>query len=296
MNKDKVKQTSTELTVGIFVFAILGALIFFTIILSYDNIFSKNYRLKVLFDNVTGLTRGDKVFVQGVDVGRVREMTILHEGVMVELTMKYAVKLKQDYVIQVKPSSVLGGKYIEIYEGTRDAPPVDPNEQVIGRAPVDFIAETAKVVQDIRASLDEGGVLDNISATMANVKEITDKIVKGEGTLGRMINDETVFNDLKEVSADLRSVSDRLEKGEGTLGKLLSSDETIYNDLRATLDSINAAMAKVKDGEGTLGKIVNDDRLYDEILKALAEVRAMIDDIRETSPVTSLTSVFFGAF
>jgi len=55
-------------------------------------------------------------------------------------------------------------------------------------------------------------------------------------------------------------------------------------------------MAKVRDGEGTLGRLINDDALYEEIMKALAEVRAMIDDIRETSPVATMTSIFFGAF
>jgi len=296
MNKEKVKQTATELTVGIVVFGILGALIMFTIVLSYDNMFTRNYGLLVDFENVTGLTRGDKVYVQGVDVGRVKELSITDDGVMVELTMKYEVNLHEDYVIQVKPSTILGGKYIDIYEGSRDLPLINRSAPILGTSPVDFIAEASEVVKSIRASLEEGGVLKNFEATMENFKTITANIESGKGTIGMLINDDTVYNDLKEITDNLKLVSDRLEKGEGTLGKLLSSDETIYNDLKETLSSFNIAMVKVRDGQGTLGRLVHDETLYDELMKTLAEVRAMIDDIRETSPITSLTSVFFGAF
>jgi len=296
MKKEKVKQTVTEITVGLFVFAILGALIMFTIILSYDNIFTKSYALVVDFGNVTGLTRGDKVYVQGVDVGRVKGMAISEKGVRVDLTMKYKVNLHEDYVIQVKPSTILGGKYIDIYEGTRDLPLVDITQPVQGTSPVDFMAEASEAVKAVRASLEEGGVLKNLETSMENIKTITANIESGQGTIGKLINDDAVYNDLKEITDNLKLVTDRLEKGEGTLGKLLSSDETIYNDLKETLNSFNSAMVKVRDGEGTLGKLVHDESLYDELMKTLAEVRAMIDDIRETSPITSLTSVFFGAF
>ncbi|HMO51576.1 MAG TPA: MlaD family protein [Kiritimatiellia bacterium] len=330
MKKSYISQAATELTVGFFVFAILGALILFTIVLSYDNIFTKSFEMQVRFDNVTGLIRGDKVYVQGVDVGRVSELAIGPEGVDVKLTLKYRVQLREDYQIQVKPSSVLGGKYVSIYEGTRDGPLLSADAVIVGRAPVDFLEEASEALTAIRGSLEEGGILGNLEATLANLKSVTEGLEKGEGTIGKLLKDdavyvelkdvatnlktitdrlaggegsigkllteETVYDDLKQVAADLKEISGRLSRGEGTIGKLLSADETIYNDLKGTLASINDAMAKVSRGEGTLGRLVNDDALYNEIMKALAEIRAMFDDLRETSPVTTMTSIFFGAF
>lgn len=297
MNKKSyIHQSITELTVGFFVFAILGALILFTIILSYDNIFTKNFKMDVTFDNVTGLIRGDKVYVQGVDVGRVNELSIRPDGVHVNLTLKYDVNLREGYDIQVKPSSVLGGKYISIYEGPRDAAPLAEGTEIVGRSPVDFMEEASQALTSIRSSLDEGGLLGNLEATMANLKVISDRLAQGEGTVGKLLTEEQVYADLKQVVADLKEVSGRLSRGEGTVGKLLSSDETVYNDLKSTLSSINDSMQKISAGQGTLGKLVNDDALYNEIMKALAETRAMFDDLRETSPVTTMTSVFFGSF
>jgi phospholipid/cholesterol/gamma-HCH transport system substrate-binding protein len=330
MSKTRVQQAATELTVGFFVFAILGALILFTIILSYDNIFTRNFPMQVTFDNVTGLIRGDKVYVQGVDVGRVKSLNITPEGVVVDLTLKYNVNLREDYIIEVKSSSVLGGKYVDIYEGKRESAALAPSVNLVGRPPIDFIAEASEAITSIRDTLEGGGVLGNLEETMENLKNITgdlqqgngtigkllkddsvytnlqdvvsnlktvtDRLAKGEGSIGKLLTEDEMYNDFKQVSADLKELSGRLTRGEGTIGKLLSSDESVYNDLKATMASINDAMAKVSRGEGTLGRLINDDAMYDEIMKALAEVRAMFDDLRETSPVTSLSSIFFGAF
>ncbi len=85
MSKTRVQQAATELTVGFVVFAILGALVLFTIVLSYDNVFTRSFKMDVSFEDVTGLIRGDKVYVQGVDVGRVNNLEITPEGVVVSL-------------------------------------------------------------------------------------------------------------------------------------------------------------------------------------------------------------------
>ena len=45
-----------------------------------------------------------------------------------------------------------------------------------------------------------------------------------------------------------------------------------------------------------LGKLVNDESLYNEIKAAVGELRATVDDYRETSPVVSFTSLLIGAF
>jgi phospholipid/cholesterol/gamma-HCH transport system substrate-binding protein len=94
----------------------------------------------------------------------------------------------------------------------------------------------------------------------------------------------------------LKEISDRLAKGEGTLGKLLSEDDQVYADLAATLASFRGMSESIAKGEGTIGKLVSDEELYDEFKALVREGRAAVDDIRETSPVTTFTSIFFGAF
>ncbi|HMP72465.1 MAG TPA: MlaD family protein [Kiritimatiellia bacterium] len=326
----KASQRQIEWIVGLFMFLILGALAYFTIILSYDNIFTKSYELRVMFRDVTGLIRGDKVYVHGVDVGRVKELTIGRDGVLAELTLKYDLELREDYDISVKSASVLGGKYIAIDQGSETLPRIPSDQVLIGRSPVDFITEASDAVVAVRTALEEGGILKNIEVAMANVRSITDDLEQGKGTLGRLLKDEELYENISGVAASLRVITERIERGEGaigklmsedevydnvkaitadfaelsgrlvrgegTLGKLLAEDDTLYQDLSGAIASLRDVMATVAEGEGTLGKLVKDDEVYEQLKNALIEVRAMIDDLRETSPFTTFGTLFFGAF
>ena len=111
-----------EVTVGAFMFMILLALGFFTIVLSRQNIFTTTYRFDVVFENVKGLREGDNVFVRGVSIGKIKTLQIKPDGVHVSVNLEQPVELHEDYAIEILPSSVLGGRYLNIYEGSHSTP------------------------------------------------------------------------------------------------------------------------------------------------------------------------------
>ena len=330
MKRRQMHQTSMEVTVGAFMFMILLTLGFFTIVLSRENVLSKNYRFDVVFNDVSGLIKGDKVFVHGVDVGRVRTMTITPAGVRVGLSLRSELPIHEDYKLSIAQASVLGGRYVALDPGTEASPLLPVGAELKGTPTTDLLAEAGDAVKAVRSALEDGGVLSNLEATMKNIRTVSDdlaagkgtigrllkeeevytelkqvatnlrtlteKLERGEGTLGKLLNEDAVYNDVKQITADLRSVSDNLAKGEGTLGKLLSKDDQVYRDLAEAAASIKNITASIDRGDGTLGKLTRDARLYDDLTKTVGDVRAMVDDLRETSPVTSFTSVFLGAF
>ena len=144
--------------------------------------------------------------------------------------------------------------------------------------------------------INDGAVYADVQRIAANLAGVSDQLAKGEGTLGKLMNDGQLYADAQAVAANLKDISDRLNKGEGTLGKLLSEDDRAYEDLAATISSFRKMSESVEKGEGTLGKLVSDEALYLEFQALLREGRAALDDMRETSPVTTFTSIFFGAF
>ncbi|MBU1206602.1 MAG: mammalian cell entry protein, partial [Proteobacteria bacterium] len=92
----------------------------------------------------------------------------------------------------------------------------------------------------------------------------------------------------------LKKVSEQIEKGEGTLGKLVK-DDTLYTETKATmveaketLANLNKVSKQIESGEGTLGKLVKDDALYDETKKAIKSVNKAAEGIQEVTPVTVL--------
>lgn len=331
MKRSRLQEMSLEITVGAFIFMVLLALGFFTIVLSRENLFQKSYRLDVTFEQVMGLREGDNVFVRGVDIGKIKELRVEPDGVHLSAVLDHPLKLRQDYRIEILPSSVLGGRYLNVSEGSFSEEVLAPDTPLVGTPPVDLVNEATDTISLIRKSLEDGEVLQNLQTTMANVQDITKRLKNGEGALGKLLTDDSVYDDIRQASSDLRAISGRLERGEGTLGKLMSEDDTLYTDLSDTVASLKAVSGRLERGEGTLGKLLSeddtlyqdisasasnihqltdglaqgkgtlgklaqDDEMYEEIKLLLDEARAALDDIRETSPITTFSSVFFGAF
>ncbi len=320
-----------EVTVGAFMFMVLLALAFFTIILSREQLWRKYHALEAHFEEVLGVREGDNVYLRGVVIGRVKRIETEPDGVLLRMSLERAPALRTDYRIEILPSSVLGGRYVSIYEGSRDAPPLPPGTRLVGLPPVDLIETATHVVERVRAALEEEGVLANVKASLQNLNDITSKIARGEGTLGRLVNEEGVHNEIAAAAADLRKAagwlasgesslsrlisdngeiykdaaeiarnlreaSGRLNEAESLLGKLLAPDDTVYNDLKAAAASLRDVTDRIARGEGALGKLATESELYEEVRLLINEMRATIDDFRETAPISTFTSILFGAF
>ncbi|MBP7830429.1 MAG: MCE family protein [Kiritimatiellae bacterium] len=296
MKRSRLQETSIEVTVGAFMFMVLLALGFFTIVLSRENLFAKRYELDVVFKHVLGLRQGDNVFVRGVDVGKVKALHITPEGVHVLASLEQPVTLREDYKIEILPSSVLGGRYLGVHEGSEDNPLLPEGTVIRGVTPVDLLDEATRTVQLIKKGVEEGRIIENISAAADGVRKLMARLEEGEGTLGKLLTDETLYANLKDISENLKQITARVNDGKGTVGRLLSEDDTLYQDLSAAVAAVKDVTVSIAEGDGTLGKLTRDDELYEQAKLLMNEIRGAIDDLRETTPVTTFTSVFFGAF
>ena len=161
-------------------------------------------------------------------------------------------------------------------------------------------------------------VYTDLRTTMTNLAAVTTTIREGKGTVGRLINDDgAAFEDLKRTLAGAAAVADRLKNGEGLAGRLLKDDDPLYANLeaaigsfrkacdsmdaKATLDSankllenLNATAERLKNGEGTIGRLMADDELYNEVQGLTKDVRQVIDNFRDTTPISTFGSLIMG--
>ncbi len=270
------KDISIEVLVGLFMFVILIALGVFTIVLSRQNFLHKKYPVEIIFSEIGGLREGDQVFLRGTQVGVIKSTQLGSSHVVVRTDLEAPVHFREGYRVEVVASSMLGGKLMKIYEGPSDAPPLPANTTLLGEQPIDMLKDLAVAVSEL--------------------KTITQDIGDGQGTFGKLLQDDQVYDGLKGIVDNLNEVSGRLADGKGTLGKLISEDDTLYEDLQSSAANLRSITEKIESGGGTLGRLVEDDQIYVEAQKLLEELRAAIDDMRETSPVTTFSTVFFGAF
>ena len=160
---------------------------------------------------------------------------------------------------------------------------------------------------------------NDIRGTVSGVKEVVDRVRSGEGTVGKLLSkDDTVYNDLKRAMSSAADVAEKISRGEGVIGRLVSKDDPLGAELDASLaafrkacegldtkpisDSatrllanLEEASAKIKAGKGTIGKLVNDSKLYDEISGLAKDVRQVLDNYRDTTPITTFSSLVSGA-
>jgi phospholipid/cholesterol/gamma-HCH transport system substrate-binding protein len=151
---------------------------------------------------------------------------------------------------------------------------------------------------------DSKETIEKAKNAFSRLEDIGEKVKKGEGTLGKLISDEAIYQDakktietakeavekVKETAEVLKNASEKIERGEGTLGKLIQ-DESLYQEAKETLQSMKGIAEKVEKGEGTLGKLINDDSLIKETEKTMKKVQKAAEGIQEQTPITVLGTI-----
>lgn len=240
------------------------------------NPFEQRMNLKARFKSADGLHKGADVQLAGVSVGKVEDVKFLPPdspaGERIEATLSVVEEfqdkpitelIRSDSTAQLVGTSVLGNdKLINITPGTTNASPVDANAVLTSSAAVGFNELTA-------AGTD----------VMATAQQILDKANRGDGTLGRIVNDERLYEDLDQAVAETRDTMTQLQvtigrinEGKGSAGKLLN-DPTLYNNLNSSVQKIESIMTDIRAGRGSAGKFINDDALYIETKNAVTELK-----------------------
>lgn len=290
MPRTQTTLSFNQLRVGIFVFVALLILGFLILNSSGDfNPFEKKLRLKARFVSADGLHTNAEVQLAGVSIGKVEEVNFLPPdtasderieavfAVVREFQGKPITEfIRSDSTAQLIATSVLGNeKIINITPGSGRSDPVAENHVLISSSPVGINQLTAT----------GNDLLKQINKLAVPTNEILNKANQGEGTLGRIINDESLYRNLdstvtetKETMTRLQATIDKVNKGQGSAGKLLN-DPALYDSLTKTVSQLEAISTDIRSGRGTAGKFVNDDALYNETRAAIADLRTSVGKI-----------------
>ncbi|HEX3101072.1 MAG TPA: MlaD family protein [Pyrinomonadaceae bacterium] len=281
------KLTLSELRVGIFMLAALLVTGFLILNSSGDfHPFEKRMTLKARFSSADGLRKGADVQLAGVSIGKVDEVKFLPPdspaGERVEATFLIVQELdkkpiteliRTDSTAQLVATSMLANdKMINIIPGTTKGQPVTDNAILT--------SSTAISINQLTATGND--LLTQINKIAVPANEILNKANQGEGTLGRIINDESLYksldstvNETKATMVRLQTTLDKVNKGQGSAGKLVNDPE-LYDSLNKTVSHLEAISADIKAGRGSAGKFVSDDAMYNETRDAVAELRKAV--------------------
>ncbi|WP_456434471.1 MlaD family protein [Thermosulfuriphilus sp.] len=298
-------NSGAEIKVGIFVLVALLLLGYLSLKLGEETVSPKKaYEIKALFDDVSGLVKGARVEMAGVEIGRVRDIHLKDSKAEVVMNIYSGVKIREDATAMVRTKGALGDKYIQIRQGSPQSPILPPGgliAKTMSTKDLDqILTQVGPAIEDIRSitaglrellGSEEGK--SNLKELVANLKDASasfkimgEKITKGEGTLGKLIVDDELYQRANQLIARLDKIAADIEAGQGTLGKLLA-DEKLYDEtteafanLKEAAQAIQDLAAKIESGQGTLGKLVSDDSLYNETHDLVKNLNQIAKDLR----------------
>ena len=265
--------TWTELRVGLFVLVALLVIAVGIFYVTGAGFWGPKYKLKTFFPEIAGVSNGAPVRLDGLDVGNVLEIQMAPRAasktpdksrsieVTLRLDKRFQSSILSDSTATLVTEGLLGNRYVNISRGLTGVPLKD-GQEVPGTA--------EKSLADVMAS---------VQGLTADMQSVIQDLRDGKGTMGKLLTDDSAYNNLNGVLAKGNAMVGDIQKGRGTLGKLITSDE-MYGKANQTLDNVNGIVADARSGKGTIGKLLTDPTLYDEAKKALQNGNLVLDDVR----------------
>ncbi len=269
------RATWARLKVGIlaiFAMTILAVLIF--LITGNTSFFESQTQVYTYMADAAALTTGAPVNLDGIPVGMVKAIRLSGSKDpmrLVRIDMQMPVRdlkdIPVDSVASISSANVLGTKYINIKSG-KSTMPVEPG----GELPSLNTGELQDLVQ-------QGfGVMNSLQATVERVDRIVGLVESGKGSIGKLLVDETLYNNLLAILAQVKGLADTLNSDKGTLGLLLNNRD-IYDQFSATLKRVDSIVEDVQNGQGTAGKLLKDPALYNQFLDTGKGLHQLVDDL-----------------
>jgi len=266
----------SQLKVGLIVLvsvALLTTLLFLMTSASGMSLFSRKIYTYSYFENSAGIKVGAPVELEGVTIGEVTGITVTtdpaHKLTPVRVDMRvdprYRTSLHTDSLTSLSTVGVLGDTVVDIDSKTAVGPELQDHTEL-------KTTEVPNLTDVIKAS---EGTVESLNVILAKMNRIVDNIETGQGSIGRLINDPTLYNQAAATVNQLNQVAAGLNSGKGTAGKLLTDDRlyTKLDDAVAHLDSIAASLDA---GKGTAGKLLKDETLYDNLNRSVAHANSML--------------------
>jgi phospholipid/cholesterol/gamma-HCH transport system substrate-binding protein len=267
----------SQLKVGITVLVASIVLAVLILLMSgTGGIFTRKMTLISYFDNAGGLREGAPVRLQGVDIGNVTKIMVVSDPARqrapVQVTMKvitkYLKSIRKDSVTTLSTAGVLGETYIDIDSSQAKGLVAQEGDVMATR-------ESPQIEDVVRASQ---STLQNMDSLLKRVDRIVAFVESGQGSIGKVIYDPSLYNQLNATVAQFQSLVANVANGKGSLGKLLVDDQ-LYKSANDTVDKLNHIIDDLRAGKGTAGKFLSDSTLYDNANKTIANVKQMTDDI-----------------
>ena len=317
----KSTKNTRAFAVGLFIF--VGLIIFIIGVLTLGGqrkTFSKTIEAKAIFKDINGLQKGNNVWFAGVKVGTIHSIKFTPDG-LVEVSMGIEEESRQyirkDTKAKVGTDGLIGNRIVVLTGGSAAAPAIAEGDKLM--------VESVINMEDMMSTLQENN--KNFLAITNDFKSISEGLAKGQGTMGKLLKDESIANGLEVSLASLRRTMIQAEEltnnitaytgklqQEGTLTNDLITDTVVFsklkssvaeiesmsktateivNSLKTTSNSVNAGLTNSNTPAGMLLNDAQTAESIKEIIKNLQTSTQKLDENMEALQHNFLLRGFF---
>lgn len=310
----KEENTNNNLRLGIFI--IIGTAFFILAMYSIgdkQNLFGSTIKVNAVFRHVSGLQKGNNVRFGGINIGTVKDVQIINDSsILVVMTLQDQASefIRKDAIAAIGTDGLMGNQLVNISPGNSQTDLVANEDTLVtlGRFDSDRILRSL------------GQTNNNVEIISASLVEIIDKINKGEGTLGKLINDPGIATGIGHTVNDLNTLSMRVTElvilmeenirhGKGTVGSLIT-DTVLATNIRETVDELNRASTNIekttselsglvtdlKAGQGVVGSLMTDSNLVGKMERSLSNIEEGTAAFNENMEALKHNFLFRGYF
>lgn len=322
-------KNSLETRLGIFFALVFVAAFVLFEMVGGGRFFDSGIPIKARFNSAGDLKVGDPVKLAGVDIGRVQTIRIADGKVEVSMTVEPAAGVRTDSKASIKFTGMMGQNFMAIDFGNPASPVASTGALLESREQPDLAAIMSKLesaadgMQNMTKSFSgeeftkllgpmTDMIKDNqprIASILSNLDSVTTGINKGEGTLGRLLKQDTLYvqtlqavtnliastEDLKLTLSTTRQMMADMNSGKGTIGRLLV-DDSLFRETTNMITNLREVAEKLNRGNGTVGQLINDDAFLRNLKLTLQKVEKATETLEDAGPLqvigTAAGSIF----
>lgn len=310
------KKTSQKIRLGVFV--ITGLIIFVLAIYfigSKQSMFGNTERLAAVFTNVNGLQQGNNVRYSGINVGTVESLKMANDTtIRVEMIIdkKIFKHIKKDAKASISSDGLVGSMIINITPGQGKAPVVRPGDVIesVERVRTEELLNTLSITNE------------NAAAVTKDLLNITNEITQGRGTIGALLKDDVMADDLRETMNYLKMTGKSTSESVASLNRLISSlnqkgtvvgvlkDSAVANKIKSIVNNLdqsgeqidrivtnlNGTVLNIKEGKGAINYLSNDPKLVRQIDSTMSNVNDASKNLNQNLEALKHNFLFRGYF
>lgn len=281
-----------------------------------QNLFGDTFKMTAVFNNVNGLKRGNNVRYSGINVGTVKDIMMVDDStICVDMIIEESIRrhMKESAFATIGSDGLVGSMVVNIFAGGGKGPVLQEGDTIY--------SVKKKSGTDMMSTLSITN--DNLAELSQEFLKITNSINEGKGTIGLLLNDEQMGDNLKQTITNLKSASQDASRVVADIEEVITSvnnEDNLLNvlvkdsvaasqfkaiianleqssqDINLVINNLNDVVLDVKEGEGTFNYLVSDTILVQDIGETVKNIKKGSEMLNENLEALRHNTFFRGYF